>query len=153
MAQLGPRAFDVVISTEMLEHIPDWRAAVTNLKGVCRLGGLILITTRAPGFPLHGAPHDYWRYTVDDIREIFSDMTIVAIESDPQFPGVFMLARANEGTGSADLGAVHLLSSITGRRELEVPWSSLKSLRFRTKLGMVKIRDIVLFLAREKAGA
>src|SRR5258706_10080849 len=57
----GPSFFDVVVSTEMLEHAADWRTAVDQMKRVLRPGGLLILTTRGPGFPYHGFPHDYWR--------------------------------------------------------------------------------------------
>lgn len=37
----GEEAFDVVISTELLEHVHDWRVVVNNMKGVLRRGGYI----------------------------------------------------------------------------------------------------------------
>ena len=37
----GAEAFDVVICTETLEHIRDWRPAINNMKGVLKRGGYI----------------------------------------------------------------------------------------------------------------
>jgi SAM-dependent methyltransferase len=37
----GPESFDVVISTELLEHVKDWRCVINNLKNVARKGGYI----------------------------------------------------------------------------------------------------------------
>lgn len=92
-----PKWFDVVISTEMLEHVGDWRAAVVNMLSVVRPGGLLVVTTRGPGFPYHGYPHDYWRFTVENFRSIFSDMEILTLEPDvPGFPGVLFKARRTD---------------------------------------------------------
>lgn len=104
----GQDGFDVVISTEMLEHAQDWRTAINQMKTVLRVGGLLVVTTRSKGFPYHGYPHDYWRYRIEHFREIFSDMTIELLESDPQFPGVFMKARKTEATGSTKLDGISL---------------------------------------------
>ena len=89
----GEKAFDVVVSTEMLEHVQDWRWAVSQLKRSTAAGGLLVVTTRSPGFYYHGYPHDFWRFTEADFRHIFSDMQDVAVVSDTFAPGVFVAAR------------------------------------------------------------
>ena len=60
--RFGLDAFDLVIATEMVEHVRDWRTIVRNMKAVLRSGGHLLVTTRSRGFPYHGWPSDYWRY-------------------------------------------------------------------------------------------
>lgn len=89
----GVESFDVVICCEVLEHIKNWREAVRNIKGVCRVGGMVLLTTRSPGFPIHGHPFDYWRFTVNDIADIFADYEINDLRIDTEAPGVFVLAK------------------------------------------------------------
>lgn len=91
--RFGNESFDVVISTEMLEHAEDWRSAILAMKRVLRPGGVFLLTARGPGFPLHGYPHDWHRFTVPDFRRMFADFEICAIREDPQHPGVLLLAR------------------------------------------------------------
>lgn len=88
----GDEAFDVVISTELLEHVRDWQVVAHNLKHVLKSGGSLLVTTRSFGFPHHGWPHDFWRFEVDDMRAVFADLSIVAIERDPGDPGVLLKA-------------------------------------------------------------
>lgn len=104
----GEEAFDVVISTEMLEHAQDWRSAVSGMKSVLKQGGLLLITTRSPGFPYHGYPHDYWRYTLQHFKDIFVDMWVQILEQDPECPGVFLKARKTGGTGHVDLATINV---------------------------------------------
>jgi SAM-dependent methyltransferase len=41
---LGSRAFDAVVSTQVLEHVPDWRAALGQMAGVLRAGGRLYAT-------------------------------------------------------------------------------------------------------------
>jgi len=107
-SKLGYNTFDVVVSTEMLEHAQDWRTAVNQMKDVLKLGGLLLITTRGPGFPYHGYPHDYWRYEREHFLKIFADMEILTLQDDPQFPGVFLKARKIVGTGFVDLSQIEV---------------------------------------------
>jgi SAM-dependent methyltransferase len=91
--EYGLDRFDVVISTELLEHAEDWKKAVHNFKGVLKSGGLLLLTTRSPGFARHEFPSDYWRFTGDDMQGIFSDMTIERLQDDPDMAGIFVSAR------------------------------------------------------------
>lgn len=105
----GEGSFDVVISTEMLEHVFDWKPVVGQLKAVVRPGGLLLITTRSPGFPYHPYPIDMWRYTEEDFKIIFSDMEILTLLKDPQVPGVFLKAKKPGAFQTNDLSKVEVL--------------------------------------------
>lgn len=91
--QFGYDAFDALVSTELLEHARNWRKVVHNMKSVLRPGGTLIVTTRSIGFPYHGYPFDFWRYEIEDMKEIFSDFEILELMSDPQAPGVFMKAK------------------------------------------------------------
>lgn len=90
----GPGMFDMVICLEMLEHCLPWRTAVRNMKEVLTPGGVLIFTVRGPGFPLHDHPHDYWRFTLDDVRKMFSDLIIQHLQADGQtgHPGTFLKA-------------------------------------------------------------
>ncbi len=116
LSRYGPGSFDVVISTEMLEHVEDWRRVVENLKGVLAPEGLLVLTTRSPGFAFHGYPLDFWRFSADDMRRIFADMRIEKLESDaPEVPGVFLRARRIPGANPTDLSAVNVYSVVRRR--------------------------------------
>jgi SAM-dependent methyltransferase len=101
--------WDIVISAEMLEHAKNWRLCMRRMESVLRPAGLLLLTTRSPGFPLHAYPHDYWRFTVRDMERILDglNMDAIAIEDDPEQSGVFVLARK-----TLRLGAVSTLEDI-----------------------------------------
>ena len=92
-ARFGAYSFDILLCTEVLEHVEDWRTAVRNLKAVIRPSGVILLTTRSRGFHLHDYPGDYWRFGVGDMKQIFGDFLDVTVEPDPKDPGVFVKAR------------------------------------------------------------
>jgi SAM-dependent methyltransferase len=72
----GDGDFDCVVSTDVLEHIADDRAAFTKMASLVRSGGLILITVPA-GQWLFGY-HDeqlghYRRYNRSRLRQLVSD--------------------------------------------------------------------------------
>lgn len=115
----GPESFDVVITTEMVEHVRDWRTVVSNLKGVLRPGGHLLVTTRSAGFPYHGWPYDFWRYEHEDMQRIFGDLDLLAVEPDTASPGIFVFGRRPESftESTPDLA---LMSIVTGRRQRRV---------------------------------
>jgi SAM-dependent methyltransferase len=61
----GP--FDLVICTEVLEHVADWAVAFKSMNVLMAPGGKALIT--CPHFyQLHEKPHDYWRPTLYALR-------------------------------------------------------------------------------------
>ena len=92
LARFGEASFDLVVCTEMLEHVRRWREAVHNLKGVLRPGGVLLLTTRSRGFPRHDFPEDCWRFELADCVRIFADLEILTLESDREAPGVLLKA-------------------------------------------------------------
>lgn len=102
------RPHDVVICTEALEHAEDWRALVSALKRLVRPGGVLLVTTRSPGFPYHPYPDDHWRFTLEDFRAIFADLEEVELTADPQpgHPGVLGLYRKPKPFTEADTSSI-----------------------------------------------
>jgi SAM-dependent methyltransferase len=95
-AELGEDSADVVISTEMLEHAADWQAAVRGMITLLAPGGLLVLTARGPGFPLHGYPEDHWRFTTEAMDAIIkgAGLDVLQLEADlPTDPGVLVQAR------------------------------------------------------------
>ena len=130
--EFGSKAFDVVVTTEMIEHVGDWRLVVSNLKHVLAPNGLLLLTTRSLGFPYHEYPNDYWRFQPSDMRIIFSDFEIDRIdEDDAESPGVFVAARRPEAFEEVNLEGLALYSMICERRAATVEqakeWGELRT--------------------------
>lgn len=88
-------SFDVVVSTELLEHDAAWWVSIAEMRRVLRPGGHLLITTRGNGFGEHGYPYDYWRFMPQSIGIILelADCDPVATSEDPQVPGIFLHGR------------------------------------------------------------
>jgi len=116
ISRFGEGRFDLVISTEMLEHTLHWKKIIKNLKAVVKPGGILMITTRSQGFPYHGYPFDFWRYEISDAEVIFSDFSVEALEKDGQDPGIFLKARKLPASAPADLGRYRLYSMPLKRR-------------------------------------
>lgn len=91
---LADESFDVVVSTEMLEHDPFFWLSLAEMTRVLAPGGHLLLTTRGIGFPFHEYPSDYWRFTEQAIGHLFdtNGLTIVEVTADPEQSGVFGLA-------------------------------------------------------------
>jgi SAM-dependent methyltransferase len=117
----GAESFDIVLATELLEHVRNWRLIIHNIKTVLKPQGIVLITTRSFGFHYHPNPEDFWRFETDDIERIFSDFGIEALEKDPISPGVFLKARKPEQFREANLSGVALYCLVGNKRLLQVP--------------------------------
>jgi len=128
----GPESFDVVIASELLEHVMDWRLVINNMKTVLKKDGHIYITTRSQGFPYHGFPYDFWRYEVEDLARIFKDFETIALAKDHLSPGVFFKARKPEKYTQVDLSNIALYSIVMGQRTNDVP--TIEDMRVTKKI-------------------
>lgn len=94
----GDASFDVVLSTEMLEHCERPWLAVAEMGRCLAPGGHLILTCRGfnerGAFPFHNPPDNY-RFSAQALAAMlldagFSDFEIGA---DPQVPGWFVTAR------------------------------------------------------------
>lgn len=142
LARFGESSFDVVISTEMLEHVEDWKEVVSILKRVVRTNGLLLVTTRSAGFPYHGYPFDFWRFEVEDMKRIFAHCSDLTVEQDPLAPGVFVRARRPDTAWETGYDDLAVRSIITGRRTHRHRPAVLAAFRVRRSILMAAKRVI-----------
>ncbi len=140
----GKERFDVVISTEVLEHIKDWKTVISNFKNICKSDGLIFITTRSFGFPYHGYPYDFWRYELEDMKHIFSDCEILAIENDNDASGVFIKIKKPKNFIENDLSEFELYSIITDKKSSEINEKDLKSFYVKLRMLKEKLKDSLI---------
>ena len=110
LTRFGRESFDVVISTEVLEHVRDWRTVVRNFKLAVKPNGVLLVTTRSVGVDFHRHPFDFWRFDKADFEFIFADLMIEDLESDPDDPGILLKARKPAVFAERDLSGYRLYS-------------------------------------------
>ena len=67
----GFTRFDVVLCTELLEHVEQWPAVIETLAHAVKPGGIVMLTCASTGRPVHGATgtpqplDDEWYANVD----------------------------------------------------------------------------------------
>ena len=64
-------SFDLIISFSTFEHLKYPQLCAHNLMKLLKIGGRIVIETHQT-FPLHGYKHDYFRFSREAIKSIFS---------------------------------------------------------------------------------
>ena len=72
-------SFDNVVAIETLEHLRDPSGVIAEFTRVLRPGGRVLVTTRFC-YPIHDAPHDYFRFTRFGLEALFADYDIERLE-------------------------------------------------------------------------
>ena len=65
-------SFDLVICTQVLEHVDDPRRAVAELRRVTAPGGRVLASTHGVQV-FHPSPGDWWRWTRTGLERLFQE--------------------------------------------------------------------------------
>ena len=63
-----PEKFDLILSTQVLEHVPEPAAYLNECHRLLKKGGLLLCSTHGI-FQDHGSPYDFHRWTADGLRK------------------------------------------------------------------------------------
>ncbi len=100
-------AFDVVLCTEVLEHLVEPQRAVDEMFRVLAPGGQLLLTTRFL-FPIHDAPHDYFRYTKYGLRHLLRRFEEVRIDEETDAIGTLAVLVQRLGMQAQTLGTTTL---------------------------------------------
>ncbi len=131
LEEFGENSFDLVISTSALEHIREWRDAVSNIKRVCKPGGLIILSMPSR-WPFHEYPYDYWRYGISDMEEIFKDCKILKLERDSsRMSQMYAKIEKPRKFNEVDISEYELYSVVAGKRVKAIENKHFKTLRFR----------------------
>jgi hypothetical protein len=94
-------SFEVVVTTEMLEHDPRPWVTMHEIARVLEVSrGTLILTCRGfdekrGSFPFHNPP-DHYRFSAGALAVLAEDaaLRVVDVDADPQVPGWFMIARA-----------------------------------------------------------
>ena len=84
--------YDLVICTNVLEHIFETNLAIENLKKLVKNGGHLLVSVPLI-YPLHDEPADYWRFTEHSLKILFKEFKIIEFKKTGlrQFPTQYIL--------------------------------------------------------------
>ena len=139
---IGDGRFDVVLCTEVLEHLPEPQKAIDEMFRVLKPGGELLLTTRFL-FPIHDAPHDYFRYTKYGLRYLLRRFDVVELEEETDAVGTIAVLLQRLGMQAQTLGrtplrAVWLLAAQAAR-----PFSFLITREYGDSRRLVEERGIM----------
>jgi SAM-dependent methyltransferase len=62
----------IIISTQVLEHVPDPNAYLSEAKRLLKPDGLMILSTHGY-WQEHPDPHDYWRWTSEGLMKLLRD--------------------------------------------------------------------------------
>lgn len=93
--------FDTIIATEVLEHLYDPPQALREVFRLLKEGGVCVLSTRFI-HPIHGVPNDYYRFTADGLRHLFSAFSEVrVVPLGNRLLALWLLATHNRVRGKA----------------------------------------------------
>jgi SAM-dependent methyltransferase len=87
---------DVVLCTQVLEHVPSPAVVARELHRVLRPGGHLYVTVPFV-WELHELPHDHWRFTQPGLERLLRDAGFADVEVEPRndcFTTVAQLLRS-----------------------------------------------------------
>ena len=115
LTSYGKNSFDLIIATEVIEHIRDYRNFIYTIESLLNTYGLIMLTTRSFGFGYHLAPFDFWRFSESKINQIFENMRIDVLEKDSEYPGIFVKAHKPASFLHLDINEIAVYSIVYGK--------------------------------------
>lgn len=81
LSTIESASFDVVLCTEVLEHLHTPAKAIAEFHRILAPGGLLVLSTRFV-YPLHDVPGDYYRYTKYGLQHLLSAFDIEELTED-----------------------------------------------------------------------
>jgi SAM-dependent methyltransferase len=72
-------SFDTVVSTEVLEHVPEPQRALNEMRRVLKPGGHLILSTPMY-WPRHEVPYDYFRYPYDGLLHLVKQSGLEVVQ-------------------------------------------------------------------------
>jgi len=76
----SPRSFDLILSTQVLEHVEDVAAYLRDCHRILAPTGQLVLTTHGT-FPDHGCPYDFQRWTADGLKRDLRNAGFQVVEA------------------------------------------------------------------------
>lgn len=133
----GDGAFDTVLSTEVLEHLPTPATCMAEMARVLKPGGKLLLTVPFSQ-PLHELPSDYWRFTPSALALLARDSGLEPLSIEP---------RGNFATALGAMSSQWILRSIGAKRRQSDGSVILSRWRSTLLLPLLALIQLVFHLA------
>ena len=111
---IADASFPVILCTEVLEHLPEPQRAIDEMYRVLAPGGTLLLTTRFL-FPIHDAPHDYFRFTKYGLRHLLRRFEILELREETDAVGTIAVLLQRLGMQAQTLRAGAAARRLAGR--------------------------------------
>jgi 2-polyprenyl-3-methyl-5-hydroxy-6-metoxy-1,4-benzoquinol methylase len=87
----GGKRFDLVVASEVLEHLHSPHLGLENIRRILKRGGVLVLSTPFI-LPIHDRPHDYFRFTRYGLEFLLKDFHNVQIhERNSYFEAIDVL--------------------------------------------------------------
>jgi SAM-dependent methyltransferase len=128
---------DLILSTQVLEHVPEVGNYLSEARRLLRPNGLLFLTTHGTWY-LHRGPTDMRRWTIDGLRYDVENCGFIVESVDPR---IGILATATHAR-------LFAIDALLRRTRLLAPCRILINLLFNLRMGIEEL--ITSHAAREK---
>ncbi|HZZ44502.1 MAG TPA: methyltransferase domain-containing protein [Tepidisphaeraceae bacterium] len=77
---IGDEQYDIVLASNVLEHVRKPWVWMKELARVCKTGGYV-VTVNPVSWPFHEAPYDCWRAYPEGMKALYEDAGLVTLVS------------------------------------------------------------------------
>ena len=127
MPQLSDAAFSSVLCTQVLEHVPSPRRAISEMSRVLAPGGHLILSVPHLS-AIHEAPHDYYRYTCFALTWLCEEAGLEVVQIEATGGLISFIAHG---------ASVALMTTVGGVQGLFWPAWLLNSVLFVSVAGLL----------------